>query len=707
MHALIAGAGIGGLAAAVALRREGLDVTVIERAPALTEVGAGVVLGAHAMRALDFLGAADHVRALNQPPEQSIYYDMISGDARFVTTLGEAGRDLYGAKTYTTHRRDLIDALAGQLSGATLRLGSTLAALDQDADGVSVTLADGDTVRGDLLIGADGLRSTVRTALFGESEAVFTGFLAWRTVRPIEAVGRSLEPTTGLWIGAGRHIVCYPIRKGTQFYAAFYVPAGEIHREDWSVSGDVAELRASFADACPEVRHLTESIDEAFITGIYYRDPLPCWRKGRVVLLGDAAHPVLPTSGSGAAVALEDAVAIAGCLRRHGARLEDAFAEFEARRKPRTTRLLLSSRADLTTYHESNPVKIAATGPMNFGIRQLDPTGYQRMAWLYAYDEPAESAKPFELFDKSMVAPPARPEARNAFERWSAAIGPEDSIDGWLSERAAYNRFIAALGEPPAGTQVESVDCDGVAALRVVPPGGEDGPAVLHLHGGGYVYGSASASAALAARIAKAVGGWALVPDYRLAPEHDAAAMQADVRTAHGWLAARAGRLFVSGECAGGGLAIALIAALRDADMPVPDAAYLLSPFLDMRLKAPSIDGNAAHEPWLSRRRLLQLAGSYIQTDRPDDPRLSPLLGSLSGFPPLRIFAAADESLADDARGLQAAAVAAGVDTRMTLIEDSVHSFALFETLPETRQFLVKIAAHATALAGGSRRWTA
>lgn len=695
MHAVVVGAGISGLAAAVALRRDGNEVTVVERVPALTEVGAGVVLGAHAMRALDALGAADHVRAVDDAPERFVSADMVTGVPQESAALRETGE----VRSYTTHRRDLIDGLALALDGATVRTGSAVTALQQDAHGVTVTLADGRTVRGDVLIGADGLRSTVRSALFGESPAIFTGVLAWRTVRPMEVLDRPLEDrVTRLWTGARRHIVCYPIRKGRQFYAAFYVPQEEVRREDWTTSGDVADLRASFADACPDVRRLTAVVDEAFLTGIHYRDPLPTWHSGRVVLLGDAAHPVLPTSGSGAAMALEDAIAIAACLRRHPGDPTAAFAEFEARRMPRTTRLLHSSRATLRIYHEADPATIAATGRRNAGIRQLQRPSDRPLAWLHSYDESVESARPVAEILASTAEPPRRPQARAAFDAWRAAFSDADSVDGWLGERVAYDRFVTGLGGPPPDTRVEWTACGGVRALRVVPPGGADGPAVLHLHGGGYVYGSAAAAAGLAARIARAVGGWALVPDHRLVPEHDAATLRADVRTAHDWLAGRADRILISGECAGGGLALGLVAALRDDGAPLPGAAYLLSPFLDMALDGAGVDDNAAREPWLSRERLTRLAGSFIQTRTPEDPEVSPARGDLAGLPPLRVFAAADEALVDDARRLHAAAERHGVDSRLVLAEDSVHSYALFESLAESRRLLAEIAEHSARL---------
>ncbi|MCG2628248.1 MULTISPECIES: alpha/beta hydrolase fold domain-containing protein [Bradyrhizobium] len=693
MRALIVGAGVAGLATAVALRRNGIDVTVIERAAELSEVGAGVVLGPHAMRVLESLGIAAEIKRSDEPPETITFYDMVSGEVRNRTQLGEAGAKLYGAPLYKTHRRDLIDALARHLDGTEIRLNCSVVDVKQDDRSVTVILERGEAVLGDLLIGADGLRSKVRSAIFGESESISTGLLAWRTVLPTTLLSKALTLDTNVWSGAGRHVVCYPIRRGKQFYAAFYVPADEIHREDWATAGDVADLRASFKDACKDVREITEAVTEAFITAINYRYPLPEWHRGRIVLIGDAAHPVLPTSGSGAAMALEDSVALAACLHRSGSNLEAAFSEFQARRKPRTTRLLHQSRGDLTAFHEKAPERQAAYGRMGRGMLKLDQAGYERFAWLYGYDEVAESNKPFDLFNASPLVRPSRPAAARAFDLWSNALKFED--EDWMSERAAYERFMSSLCALPEDVSVETVDCDGVPALCVIPPGGKSGPAVLHLHGGGYVFGSAKSSVLLAAGLARAIGGWALVPEFRLVPEHTPMQMQEDVRAAFAWLSRRADPVAVSGECSGGGLALSLAAKLRHENVTRPAALYLLSPFADLTLTAASIDGNRRTEPWMTRRRLLTLAGAFIQDREPDDPAISPLRGNLAGLPPMRVFAARGEALADDARALVAAAKSAGGDAELHLFDDSIHSFALFEFLPETDEFFRAIRRHA------------
>lgn len=691
MHVIVVGAGVGGLATAVALRMAGHKVTVVEQAPALGEVGAGVVLGPHAMRALEYLGADGHIRAINELPELSMTYDVITGEKRGESKFGAASREIYGADRCQTHRRDLIDSLALRLDGATQRLGSRVVGLTQTGKSVRLELQDGESVEGDILVGADGIRSTVRKCLFGEDQpdAVFTGFLAWRTVIDAKNMVGEQFTVSKLWFGGGRHVVSYPIRKGKQYYAAFYVPAQEISREDWSTSGDLSGLRSSFEGACQELRDLAASVSEAFITGIYYRDPLDVWHKGRVVLVGDAAHPVLPTSGSGAGFALEDAVTLSACLSRSPGDPSAAFEDFQRRRKPRTSRMLYISRADLRTYHEIDPDALAAIAALRRGVIQLDPIGVTRFAWLYGHDEVAAAARPIDgdKPEKTLLREPAR----KAFEQWSQGVSIDHAAGGWDTERAAYATFVAEACPVPPGTRVERIDYGGTPALRVIPDGVTSGPAVLHLHGGANMYGSAESSAGLAARIARAVGGWALVPDFGQAPESDPATILGRARAAYDWLAGETGSLLLSGECSGANIGLQLALAARDSRGVLPDAMIFVSPFVDLTLKNGSIDGNVGTEPWLARERLVNLAGAYVQGSDPRSPAISSAFADLSGLPDMLIVAAGTEALADDARNLAKRAAADGTEATLHMIEDSVHLYPIFDFLPETTLFFEDI----------------
>jgi salicylate hydroxylase len=247
----------------------------------------------------------------------------------------------------------------------------------------------------------------------------------------------------------------------------------------------------------------------------------------------------------------------------------------------------------------------------------------------------------------------------------------------------------------PASTA--PVDCDGVPGLLITPTKSHSkGGTLFHLHGGGYTMGSAAGSARIAAQFAEAIGANALTIDYRLAPEHPYPAALDDCVRAYAWLCKQtSGDIIVSGEGAGGGLAVALLLKLRDANIRLPRALHLLSPFADLSLSGASIIANSASEPMMTRDFLKNLAACYIGGADLKSPYVSPVFADLTGFPPMLIHAAANEALADDALRLAAAAERAGIPVTLKLFEDSLHAFALFDFLPETKAVLDQFAAFA------------
>jgi len=686
MRAIIAGGGVGGMAAAVALRQIGIEPLVLEQAEALTEIGAGINLWPNAMRALHQLGAADYIRATGVRGEKVVHLDLQSGAELESLPFGPSARS-YGEDLYNSHRADLLDALVDRLDGADVRVASRVAGFRQHNGGVEVTLEGGEKVTGDFLIGADGLKSAVRAQLFGAQEPQYTGVAAWRALLPRDrADGVAVVQGIASWFGANRTVVVYPVRRGELVSFSGYVPDDEIHDESWTSAGDLDDLRRSFAVACPEITDLIAQVDRAIITPIYYRRPLENWAQGRVVLIGDAAHPIPPFAGQGAALAVEDAVALAEALRAHDD-VPVALQDFAGRRAPRAEQVLVRSQVNLLQYRQHDPVQTRARNGRIRGLKRLDPRAESTSAWLYGYDATVREPDPAQPRLAQWAAP-----ARRAHELWRTVFTVEDRAASWLGERAAYERFLLEHSPGVDGQRIEEVDCAGVAALRVVPPGGETGPAILHLHGGGYVMGSARASAGYAARLAAAVGGWALVPDYRLAPEHGHPAALDDVVTAYRWLLDRVGvPRFVSGECAGGGLAVALAVALAAGDDPQPGALHLLSPFCDLALAGPGPD--APLDPWYSRATLLGLAASYVQDADPDDGLVSPVAADLRGLPPMHIEVARDEALHDSATLLAERARAAGVHVELEVVPDTVHAFALFPDLPEAEAALARFGA--------------
>jgi len=713
VRVIIAGGGTGGLAAAIALRKAGIEPLVLEQAPAFTAIGAGLGLYANAMKALTYLGAdaywRENVARIDVAEQRGL------GDDELISTSSlDPQAAKYGEHYYCGHRADLLSSLLAALPPECVRTGSRVVAFEETPHDVRVELGNGEEVRGDLLVGADGLRSQTRKQLVGEREARFTGVVVWRGLIPREKVPKRYDGKIMSWYGPRRHVLLYALRHGRHpesvYSLSAFVPATEVRRESWTASGDLADLHASLADSCPAMHELLALMDSSLITGIYFRDPLETWGSDRVILLGDAAHPAPPSAGQGAGMALEDAVMLAACLERAGAGNEQAaLREYTFRRQARTTRMLESSRVNLRNSQTSDPVQVQARNGYVRGLRRLSPAGPPMQEWLLGHDPVAAARRSAAEFEQELVVPGnpmRRPESRQAFDLWRTALTGEHRAAGWLGEREGYAEFVRGKLHPADGSRPapvlsgDGLSCDGTPALRVGQPSPDDAPVVLHLHGGGYVMGSAELSVPLAARLAAAAGGWALVPDYRLAPEHPFPAALDDVLAAYRWLARAYPQapILVSGECAGGGLALSLALALRDSGGPagrMPAGIHVVSPFCDLELPAEQLSRAAATDPWFNRITLTQLAACYIHATDPGQALVSPLRADLSGLPPLLIQAAEPEALFPSAQRLADRARDAGVPVTFRPVADSVHSFILFGFLPETGRALAEFAAFA------------
>ncbi len=730
MRVIIAGGGTGGLAAAIALRKAGIEPLVLEQAPAFTAIGAGLGLYANAMKALSYLGADAYWRQTAARIDVAEQRGLADDEVITSSSL-EPRAAKYGEPYYCGHRADLLTSLLTALPAECVRTGSRVVAFEETARDVRVELEGGEEVRGDLLVGADGLRSATRKLLMGEREARFTDVVVWRGLIPREKVPARYDAKIMSWYGPRRHVLLYPLRHdrhaGSVYSLSAFVPATEVHRESWTASGDLADLHASLADACPAMQDLLALMEEALITGIYFRDPLESWGSARVTLLGDAAHPAPPSAGQGAGMALEDAVMLAACLQRAGTGNEPAaLREYVFRRKARTTRMLESSRVNLRNSQTSDPVQVLARNGYLRGLERLSPAGPPMQEWLLGHDPVAAARRSAAEFEQHLLVagnPMRRPESRRAFDLWRAALTVEHRAAGWLGERQGYAEFVRdKLHQAGASVPATEVSCDGTPALRVGPSPVSDSraPVVLHLHGGGYVMGSAELSAPLAARLAAAAGGWSLVPDYRLAPEHPFPAALDDVLAAYRWLARRYPQapILVSGECAGGGLALSLAVALRDSALALrssaaalPDAGgpadrmpagiHVVSPFCDLALPAEALSPAADTDPWLNRIALIQLAACYIQDIDPAQALVSPVRADLSGLPPLLIQAAETEALFSTAELLAEQARLAGVPVTFSPVADSVHSFILFDFLPEADRAVAEFAALAHGVGAG------
>ncbi len=358
---VILGAGIGGLASAAALQRVGIQAVVYEQASAFARLGAGLQQSPNAMRVLRGLGLEQRLRATAFEPRSSLNRDAYSGLVSNEHPLGQAVQERYGAPFLAMHRGDLHQALADLLPAQQLRLGKRLVAMEQDGDGVTLRFADGAVVRAGAVIAADGVHSLVRDAVAGSADSArFTGRVAYRTTFAASQLrGVDIGASRTKWWGEDRHIVIYYLSAAMDevyFVTSQPEKADWITRESWSSKGDLDELRASFESFHADVRAVLASASEVHKWGIFERDPLPRWCSGRVVLLGDACHPMTPYMASGAAMALEDAVVLSRCLEQGDlGQPTAAFMAFEATRKPRTSRVQSGSSANGWMRNQTNP----------------------------------------------------------------------------------------------------------------------------------------------------------------------------------------------------------------------------------------------------------------------------------------------------------------------------------------------------------------
>jgi salicylate hydroxylase/6-hydroxynicotinate 3-monooxygenase len=361
----IVGAGMGGLALAATLRRLGLDARVYEQAQRFAHIGAGIQMMPNSMKVLRQIGVEERVRATSFAPYSHLNRVWDTGEVTRELPMPES---LYGAPYLCMHRADLHHALRSVLPAEIFHLGRRLVGLEERGGAVSLAFADGSRAEADLVVGADGVHSVVRDIVVGPDAPLHKGRIAYRAVFPAELMGgRDIGGSRTKWWGPDRHIVIYytrPDRSEVYFVTSVPEPAGWLTPESWSAKGDVAELRTAYAGFHPDVRAVLEACPDCHKWAILEREPLPHWSRGRVVLLGDAAHPMTPYMAQGGATAIEDAAVLARCLAAvQGEDIEGALRRYEAHRKPRTS-------------------LVQAISSANTWMRE----GSSDTAWLYGYD---------------------------------------------------------------------------------------------------------------------------------------------------------------------------------------------------------------------------------------------------------------------------------------------------------------------------------
>lgn len=385
MQILVVGAGIGGLTAALALRQAGFDVHVYEQTAVLREVGAGVAISPNATRALHSLELANALAAVGVLARSHDSRDWHTGALLGRILLGDEAVVRWGAPFYHLHRADLHQTLRAALGEERITLGARCVAITQDEMTVTARFAGGREVSGDLLVGADGIHSVVREHVAGPDRPLYSGQVSWRGLAPA-AVGHAaeLEARHHSFWGPRQQFVCYYVSGGRLVnWVSNTEGDGEWREESWSARGDREEALALHAEWHPTVRALIAGTEQVFKWALFDRQPLEEWTRGRVALLGDAAHPMLPYMGQGAGQSIEDAIVLARCLAADPNDGQRALKAYAARRQERAAAVQTASREAGQMVRLTDPAEVEAR---NMRLSANPEAPVARFDWIWRYD---------------------------------------------------------------------------------------------------------------------------------------------------------------------------------------------------------------------------------------------------------------------------------------------------------------------------------
>jgi salicylate hydroxylase len=378
LRVAIIGAGIGGLAAACALRQRGLEVELYERATKLEEVGAGLQIGPNGVRVLRALGLGDELRRSASEPTNMVSLKWDDASLRFREPMKGYYAEKFGIPYMTAHRADIHAMLRAGIGDTPLRLGVNCIGAETVGGAAVARFADGSEIEADVVIAADGIRSVIRAQHFGDGQPRFTGMIAWRCLVPMDCVPTRVGPDKSVsvehgeyigWIGPNGHVTCYPIGGNgdvLNIFCGHY--SNDWVEESWSVPSSREELIAAKTGWNEALIGMFGHVEHVFKWGIHDRDPLPQWTRGRVTLLGDAAHPTMPTLAQGANMAIEDGYVLARNLVCHSDDIDAALAAYVAERQPRTARVTLQSRQQFANN------------------RKVPPPPFLDRSWIFSFD---------------------------------------------------------------------------------------------------------------------------------------------------------------------------------------------------------------------------------------------------------------------------------------------------------------------------------
>jgi salicylate hydroxylase len=380
----IAGAGIGGLTAACCLLKAGYDVELFEQAAELSEIGAGIQLSANAMHVLNDLGLGEAIAGFSVRPGAYVFRLHDTGEAIGQFPLAAEHQALNGAPYNQLHRADLHNLLivkVKSLKPDVIRLNSRVLGFEESDDGVEVKLSDGWRARADILIGADGVKSAIRAQIAGAGQASYTGDAAWRLIVPAERLPANIMgQVMSVWMGPGRHAVCYYLRGGALLNFVGLVETDDVSEESWTAKYPWERLKADFDGWHQDIQTVIDRADRqmCFRWSLYYRPPIAKWSTRRATMLGDAVHATLPYLAQGAAMAIEDGAVLTRALGLADD-APDALQLYERNRIERTSRIVNGSGANRTLFHMSDQRQLRQA----FANRD---EGKARNEWLYSYN---------------------------------------------------------------------------------------------------------------------------------------------------------------------------------------------------------------------------------------------------------------------------------------------------------------------------------